>query len=145
MNTHARVLVVCDDEAVLHGHCVVLLSANFMVRGVRNGVAALDFLARQAVDVVLMEYGMPGRDGLELIRQMKSAWPDTQVVVISAAPSLEFAKQAMSLGACDFLIKPVLPFAIRQAAQRAVTQKKWALRRIPDPDAGQSTHRGESP
>ncbi len=144
MKTSGSVLVVDDDGTVLRSSRSVLASANFAVQTAKTGDEALKMLAHQAFDVVLMEYPMPGNDGFAVLRTIKSLWPDTEVVVITGAPSVQHAKEAIRLGACDYLAKPVPPDAVIKTAACAAMKKKWALRRISIQDPGQPTHQGAS-
>jgi DNA-binding NtrC family response regulator len=129
---------------VLECYGRLLASANFAVQAAKTGDEALEILAHRGFDVVLMEYLMPGSDGLAVLRAIKNLWPDTEVVVITGAPSVEHAKKAIRFGACDYLAKPVPPDEVSKAVARAAIQKKWALRRIPGRNSAQPTHEGES-
>lgn len=144
MKTSGSVLVVDEDETVLRSSRSVLASANFEVQVAKTGDAALKLLAHQAVDVVLMGCPMPGNDGFAVLRTIKSLWPDMEVVVISGAPSVQHAKEAIRLGACDYLAKPVPPDAVITAAACAAMKKKWALRRISIREPAQPTRQGAS-
>ena len=140
MDINARVLAVDGDETVLRYYCRVLAGANCAVRTAKTGEEAQEMFAHEAFDVVLMEYVIPGSDGHVVLRAIKDVWPDTEVVVITAAPSVGHAKEAIRLGACDYLTKPVAPDQLILAAARAALQKKWALHRIPARDPVQLTH-----
>jgi two-component system response regulator HydG len=70
---------------------------------------------------------MPGMDGMSVLKAIKRDWPKSGVVVITGYPTLESAKEAMRLGAYDYLAKPVSPAEIISAANTAITQKRWAL------------------
>ena len=143
MNTNAIVLVIDDDDTVLESYRKVLAGADFTVQSAKTVSEALEILAHQAIDVVLMEYLMPGSDGRAVLREIKAHWPDTEVVVITGSASLERAKEAIRLGACDLIAKPVSPDAISQVTEHAAIQKKWVLHRIPDQDSEQPIHEGE--
>lgn len=140
MNTNARVLIVDDDEVVLRHYRRVLASANFTVQIAKCGDEALEILADQAFDVVLMEYLMPGSDGPVVLRAIKDLWPDTEVVVITGAPSVKHAKEAIRLGACDYMAKPVPPDEVIKAAAHAALHKKWALHRVSGRETLRFTH-----
>jgi len=140
MNINARVLIVDDDEIVLRYYRRVLAGANFLVRAATTGDEALEMLAHEAFDVVLMEYVIPGSEGHAVLRAIKDFWPDTEIVVITGAPSVGHAKEAIRLGACDYLVKPVPSDEIIKVAARAALQKKWALHRIPAREQVQLTH-----
>jgi len=140
MNINARVLVVDDDELELRHYCRVLAGVSCAVLTARTGDKALEMLAHAAFDVVLMEYVIPGSEGHTVLRTIKDLWPDTEVVVITGAPSVGHAKEAIRLGACDYLAKPVPTDEIIKVAARAALQKKWALRRLPARNPEQLTH-----
>ena len=73
---------------------------------------------------------------MEVLRTIKQRWPDSEVVVITGYPSIESAKQAVRLGAFNYLAKPVAPNEVIKAASEAMNQKRWALRQdIKDPGA----------
>ena len=144
MNSNAIVLVIDDDESVLRSYREALAGGDFTLQSARNVSEALGILAHQAIDVVLMEYLMPGADGLAVLRDIKAQWPDTEVVVITGSSSLERAKEAIRLGAYDFLAKPVSPQEISQAAEHAAIQKRWVLHRITSQDPELPNLKGEA-
>jgi two-component system response regulator HydG len=71
---------------------------------------------------------MPDLDGMDVLKIVKERWPDCEVVVITGYPSIESAKEAVRLGANNYLAKPLGPDDIIKAANDAMTQKRWALR-----------------
>jgi DNA-binding NtrC family response regulator len=79
-------------------------------------------------DVVLLDLRMPGLDGMDVLKTMKERWPDSEVVVITGYPTIEAAKEAVRLGAQNFIAKPVGPDDVIKAANEAMNQKRWALR-----------------
>ena len=143
MNDKARILVVDDDEVVRLSHLRLLTNANCKVETVWNGVEALRLMERDSFDVVLLDLRMPGLDGMAVLQTIKEKWPASEVVIITGYPSLETAKEAVRLGAYDYLAKPVGPDDVVNAAVGAMTQKKWSMRRdaaLPREHAGSPTH-----
>ena len=133
MSEPCKVLVVDDDEVVRLSYQRSLQAANCNVdvEAALNGEEALEVLESKRFDVVLLDLRMPGMDGMSVLRSIKRDWPASGVVVITGYPTVESAKEAMRLGATDYLAKPVSPAEIINAANSAITQKKWALRREP--------------
>ncbi|MCC6473184.1 MAG: response regulator [Burkholderiales bacterium] len=129
MNAEPRILVVDDEDVVRRSHLRVLSNAHCSVRLAENGEAALQAMETDRFDVVLLDLRMPGMDGMTVLRQIKDRWPESQVIVITAYPTLETAKEAVRLGACDYLSKPVPPDEVIQATRGAVMEKRWALRK----------------
>jgi DNA-binding NtrC family response regulator len=68
-------------------------------------------------------------DGMAVLKTIKARWPATAVVIITGYPSIETAKEAVRLGAYNYLAKPVGPDEVINAANDAVMQKKWALQK----------------
>jgi DNA-binding NtrC family response regulator len=86
-------------------------------------------------DVVLLDMRMPGQDGLSVLRTIKQKWPESEVVIITGYPTVDSAKEAVRLGAYDYVAKPVGPQDVINAADGAMTRKQWALRRVPEESA----------
>jgi DNA-binding NtrC family response regulator len=102
------------------------------VAAARDGEEALQTMEKNPFDVVLLDMRMPGQDGLSVLRTIKQKWPDSEVVIITGYPTVDSAKQAVQLGAYDYVAKPVGPQDVINVTDRAMTRKQWALRRLPD-------------
>lgn len=127
MDEKTKILVVDDDEVVRRSHLRSLAGANCDVKAVWDGAEALRAMAEQPFDVVLLDLRMPGVDGMSVLRTIKQKWPESEVVIITGYPTIDSAKEAVRLGAYDYLAKPVGPDDVINAANGAVMQKKWAL------------------
>jgi DNA-binding NtrC family response regulator len=139
MSEKTQVLVV-DDEEIVRLSCLRSLAGpHCSVELARNGEEALCAMGRQPFDLVLLDLRMPGVDGMTVLKTIKETWPETQVVIITGYPNVEAAKEAVRLGAWDYLAKPVGPDEVINAANDAVMQKKWALQRD---RTGQDTRAG---
>jgi two-component system response regulator AtoC len=131
MEDRIRVLVVDDEEVVRLGYRRVLSADGFRVIAAGDGNEALDLMGGDRFDVVLLDLRMPGMDGLEVLQAIKQRWPESEVVVITGYPSIDTAKQAVKMGAYDYLAKPLVPEAVLRATTGAWMQKRWALQREP--------------
>jgi|SRR5208282_753708 len=129
MSEQTKVLVVDDDEVVRLSYQRSLQAARYNVEAVLSGEDALQALEHKGFDVVLLDLRMPGMDGMSVLKAIKRTWPKSEVVVITGYPTVESAKEAVRLGAYDYLAKPVGPAEVINAASGAITQKKWALRK----------------
>ena len=127
MDKKTKILVVDDEEVVRLSHLRLLARADCSVAAVWNGLDALREMERDRFDLVLLDLRMPGMDGMSVLRMMKQRWPESEVVVITGYPSIETAKEAIRLGAYDYLAKPADPDQVIKVASGAITQKKWAL------------------
>jgi DNA-binding NtrC family response regulator len=145
MDAKTKILVVDDEEVVRLSHIRTLASIHCDVEVVRDGNEALQVMEQRPADVVLLDLRMPGMDGMAALRMMKQRWPETEVVIITGYPTIETAKEAVRLGAYDYLAKPVGPDDVINVANGAMTQKKWALHRDrTQSDAGIGASAGSS-
>ena len=142
MSEKTKVLIVDDEEIVCRSYVRSLAGAHCNVHVAWNGEEALYALQQQRFDLVLLDLRMPGMDGMAVLKTIKQAWPETQVVIITGYPNIDTAKEAVRLGAYGYLAKPVGPDEVINAANDAVMQKKWTLhsdRRGQDMGAGPGT------
>ena len=131
MNDRANILIVDDEEVVRRSHLRSLEGADCNAQAAADGNEAIQVMEQHPFDVVLLDLRMPGLDGMDLLKTIKHRWPDSEVVVITGFPSIESAKQAVKLGAFDYLAKPVGPNDVIKTANEAMNQKRWALRSKP--------------
>lgn len=122
------ILVVDDEEVVRRSYVRALAGEHCSVAVVWNGKEALQVMGQHPFDIVLLDLRMPGMDGMTVLKTIKEKWPESEVIVITGYPGLESAKKAVSLGAYDYLAKPVSPDEVITAATGAMLHKRWALR-----------------
>jgi DNA-binding NtrC family response regulator len=127
MNSIANVLIVDDEEVVRRSYASTLAAARCRASAACDGEEALQAMEREPFDVVLLDLRMPGEGGMGVLRKMKQRWPEREVVIITGYPSVDSAKEAVRLGAFDYLAKPVGPDEILEAAHGAFLRKQWAL------------------
>ncbi len=102
-----RILVV-DDESIIRDSLKAWLDdeAGFTVDTAKSGSDALEKLAEQSYQLMLLDIKMPGMDGVEVLQKAREMLPDLQVVMMTAYATVETAVEAMKTGALDYLIKP---------------------------------------
>ena len=88
----------------------MLSKFNFQMRTAANGQQALDAVAAQKPDLILLDLMMPGIDGFEVIRRLRAdpETADIQIVILSALNSNEDVVKGFSVGANDFIMKPII-------------------------------------
>ncbi len=126
METRGRVLVVDDKENILKLFAR-LLGDTYEVTCAEDGARALALLAAQEFDVVVSDVRMPGADGFEVLRAVKSRYPDTEVVMMTGYATVPDAVEAMRAGAFDYLQKPFLPDAPVELVARAMERRRLRL------------------
>ena len=118
----STILVVDDDKATRDGVARTLRS-DYSVLTAADADAAMAVLNVNAVDLVLTDLRMPGRDGLSLLRDIIAAYPGIPVILLSAYGSVESAVEAMKDGAYDFLTKPINLDHLELVVHRALKHK----------------------
>ena len=102
-----RVLIADDDRMMVRTLCDVLRAHGWNVTGVHSGEAAVEQVAAEQFDVVLMDVRMEGITGVDALREMKRLRPRLQVVLMTAYSAAELLAQAEREGALQVLSKPV--------------------------------------
>ena len=117
-----RILVVDDEPAVRTSLDRALRLAGYDVALAEDGSAALDSLADSSPDAVVLDVAMPGVDGLEVCRRMRSSGDNTAVLMLTARDAVDDRVAGLDAGADDYLVKP---FALRelQARLRALLRR----------------------
>jgi len=119
----AAILVVDDDTELLRALEKTLRTAGYAVRTAGNGEDALKRLAEAPAQLVVTDLLMPGMDGIQLLREVKSVAPGAEVLLMTAHATIERAVEAMRLGAHDFVEKPFVRDRLLLAVERALEKQ----------------------
>ncbi|MHC4168174.1 MAG: sigma-54-dependent transcriptional regulator [Planctomycetota bacterium] len=104
-----REILLADDEVTFRETLAkVLREEDMSVTVVGNGTDAVDAVMRQPFGVVILDIRMPGIDGIGVLREIMRIRPETRVIMITAYGTVEMAVEAIKLGACDYVMKPVV-------------------------------------
>jgi two-component system response regulator QseB len=101
-----RVLVVEDDRMIAKGLHTALKQDGYAVDGVSDGRSASEALRSSRFDVVLLDLGLPERDGLEVLRELRSRGDATPVIIVTARDDVQNRIQGLDAGADDYIVKP---------------------------------------
>ena len=121
-----RILVIDDDVSLLRALTISLGARGYKVAGARTGEEGLDKVAHWHPDLVLVDLGLPGIDGVEVIRGVRG-WSEVPILVLSARHQSTGKVEALDVGADDFVTKP---FGMDELLARI----RAALRRAPGAD-----------
>jgi DNA-binding response OmpR family regulator len=110
-----RVLVVEDDRMIAKGLHTALRQDGYAVDGVSDGRSASEALRSSKFDLVLLDLGLPGRDGLEVLRDLRRRGDATPVIIVTARDDIENRIEGLDAGADDYIVKP---FDLNEVAAR---------------------------
>jgi putative nucleotidyltransferase with HDIG domain len=130
-STRARVLIV-EDDAHIRTFCQRLLRLSYDVDVAEHGGVALELLGQHNYDLVLTDMQMPVLGGIELLHTIREQYPETDTVVLTAYATVDTAREALKLGALDYLSKPIetenLERTVRSCLElRRIRQEKERL------------------
>lgn len=138
-------LLIADDERLEREALVEMVSRRFehevVLETAENGRKAADAAILWGADLILMDIEMPGMSGLDAARAVLAQRPGCRVVFVTAYSLFQYAHEAVHLGACDYLLKPVDPDELEASIRRAIRQieterKLEALAPVqPEPEA----------
>ncbi|MDH4086174.1 MAG: sigma-54 dependent transcriptional regulator [Nitrospira sp.] len=129
-----KILVVDDEQSLRDVLSIMLKRAGYAVTSAMDGEEAIELLNKEIFDLVITDLRMPKIDGMEVLKAVKSASPETVVLIITAFASADSAVEAMKQGAYDYLTKPFqvdeVQLIIRNALEkRRLTTENMLLKR----------------
>jgi len=110
-----RILIVEDDSVIADGLTRSLRGADYAVDCVNSGAEADHVLAAQPYDLVILDIGLPGLDGLEVLRRLRRRGAAVPVLMLTARDSLTDRVKGLDIGADDYMVKP---FDLRELEAR---------------------------
>jgi EAL domain-containing protein (putative c-di-GMP-specific phosphodiesterase class I) len=121
-----NILLVEDDEAVRQVYGRLLKRDGFTVFPASNGIEAAQVFERHPIDLVVSDIGMPGMNGVDLLKTLRLKDLDVPVILMTGNPELESATDAVALGALRYLTKPVDGRELQRVAIKAVRLHRLA-------------------
>jgi len=102
-----NILIVDDEQEFLDITLKRLEKRGLKAKGAESGEKALEILEHSYTDVVLLDVKMPGMDGIETLRRIRTMKPLVEVVLLTGHASVDSGIEGMKLGAFDYLMKPI--------------------------------------
>ena len=119
-------LLIADDEKLEREALAELVQRRFerevVLEVAENGRKAADTAVLWGADLILMDIEMPGMSGLDAARAVLAQRPSCRVIFVTAYSLFQYAHEAVHLGACDYLLKPVDPDELEASVRRAMRQ-----------------------
>jgi len=121
-------IYIVDDEETIREGITMALEADYRVEAFSTAETAIDAMKNDPPDLVLLDIGLPGMNGIEALRTIKNLYPDILVVMITAYEDVNTVISAMKLGAYDYVVKPIymdgLELTIRNALETVRLRKE---------------------
>jgi two-component system, NarL family, invasion response regulator UvrY len=122
-----RVLIADDHPVVRHGLRQMLAQESdvTVVGEARDGPEVIDLCGRVAWDVAVLDYQMPGKNGLELVKELRQRFPGRSVLILSMYPEDTYAVRALKAGASGYLTKESAPEDLVAAIRKVAAGGKY--------------------
>ena len=125
-----RILLVEDDAMISESICASLKDASYAVDSVDNGQIVETAVRSQNYDIVLLDLGLPGKDGLMVLKILRQSHPHLPVIILTARDDIDSRLSGLDGGADDYMIKPFdmsellarMRVALRQRSNQATSQ-----------------------
>src|SRR5262245_45001044 len=124
---HGRILIADDEPMLLRGFDRVLSRAGYEVITANDGQQAAELLTQMEFDAIVSDISMPGMNGIQLLRRARERDLDVPVLLVTGAPAIETAVEALEYGAFQYLTKPVEAKRFEQAVGKAVQLHRLAV------------------
>jgi len=125
-----RILVVDDETNIANSLKEILSDEGYDVSVTEDGLNALDMIQSDPPDLLLLDVWLPGMDGIEVLKTVKTYHPEIEVLVMSGHGTIDTAVKATKLGAFDFIEKPFSMNSLTQSVKSALGLKKKRPRKI---------------
>ncbi|RJP56005.1 MAG: sigma-54-dependent Fis family transcriptional regulator [Candidatus Auribacter fodinae] len=102
-----HILLVDDDPSTLEMFQIMLEAQDYSVAHAYDGISALEKIRKQDFDLVITDLKMPGKNGIELLHDIKMHFPEVEVIMTTAYMTVDTAISAMKIGAYDYITKPI--------------------------------------
>ncbi len=116
----SKILVIDDEQGIREVLSGILEDESHEVFAVEDGIEGLQLLKTEPIDLVLLDVWLPNMGGIDVLKRIKTDYPETQVIIISGHGNIDLAVKAVKLGAFDFMEKPL-------SLEKVVTLVKNAL------------------
>jgi nitrogen regulation protein NR(I) len=147
--TMKTILIVDDDKSIRYS-LRRMFEENYRVMTASNGDEALGLIREEPPELIIMDIKMPGRSGIEILKDIRRIDPKSLVILMTAYGTTETAIEAMKWGAFDYILKPFTIQKMKELVDRAITLRKLMKEKVPyvtEEDEGEVGERiiGSSP
>jgi len=118
-----RNLLICDDEEGPRQSLRIIFRDEYKVFLAESGQQAIEIARQHPIDAAILDIRMAGLSGIETLNQLKQIDPAIEVIILTAYETIETARQALRLGACDYLNKPFDIATVRTSVSNAMERR----------------------
>lgn len=118
-----RILIVDDEKNIVSSLTAILSDEGYEVSMTGDGVEALELIQKDPPDLVLLDIWLPGMDGIEVLKTLKTYNPGVEVIIMSGHGTIDTAVKATKLGAQDFIEKPFSLDRITESIKNVLQEK----------------------
>jgi DNA-binding NarL/FixJ family response regulator len=121
-------ILIADDHAIVREgvkHILSELPDMFIAGEAGNGHEVMETIGKKDYDLILLDIAMPGRDGLEILKDIKIQRPKLPVLILSMFPEEQYALRALKSGASGYLTKDSIPDELLKAIRRILQGRKY--------------------
>lgn len=122
-----EILIVDDEQNILLLLSESLEDEGYTITTRNNGKDAIAALDKTEFDLLLVDLKLKDMDGLQVMREAKSRWPDTVVIMLTGHGSLESAMEAIKYGASDYLLKPASVTDLKESIRKGLEKRRSSL------------------
>jgi DNA-binding NtrC family response regulator len=127
MTSRGKVLVIDDEESLRIACTQTLELSGYSISSTPSGEEGVELARRESFQVVLLDLRMPGKSGMEVLKELRQDSPNAMVIVITGYATIESAVHAIKHGAFDYLPKPFTPEALTTIVTRAAAAARRTL------------------
>jgi DNA-binding response OmpR family regulator len=129
MNLGGHILIIDDEASLRQTMARILLRAGFEVTTVANGQESFAILNEHSFDLVYLDIRLPDMSGLEILKTIRTQFPELPIILFTAQPDLHSAVEALRSGATDYLMKPLKPETVIERTRRVIEEQYKKKRR----------------
>ena len=102
-----QILIVDDEESIVKMLKRFILTKNFEVLTAFDGLSALEIYKKDKPNLVLLDIGLPGKSGLQVLKELKSFDEDALIIMVTGNDDAEIGRECLKAGAADYIAKPI--------------------------------------
>lgn len=129
MNDGGHILIIDDEASLRQTMARILLRVGFQVTTVASAKECFAVLNEQSFDLVYLDIRLPDMNGLEILKTIRSQFPELPIILFTAQPDLHSAVEALRSGASDYLMKPLKPETVIERTKQMIEEQNKKKRK----------------